>query len=104
MNIKAATLLTTAIGLSLVAVGQHSIAVSSTATENAIQSLVVRDVSLGIEPFLPCTNARAQLLTTSMSVSAKQALANRFALTYSTGEPSHGKLLAQYLSSGLFKG
>lgn len=93
MNIKLAALITAAIGLSLAAVGQHSIAASSTTTEDAIQTIVVRDVSLGIEPFLPCTNARAQLLTTSMSVSAKQALANRFALTYATSEPSRVKLL-----------
>jgi len=93
VNVKLAALITTAIGLSLVAVEQHSIAVSSTATEDAIQAVVVRDVSLGVEPFLPCTNARAQLLTTSMSVSAKQVLANRFALTYATSEPSHVKLL-----------
>ncbi len=94
MNTKVATLLTAAIGLSLVAVGQHSISAASTTTEDAIQAVVIRDVSLGIEPFLPCTSTRAQLLTTSMSASAKQALANRFALTYTTGEPSHGKLLA----------
>lgn len=60
-------------------------------TESAIKPVII---SLGIEPFLPCTHGQAVPLTASTQAAAKQALVDRFVETYAPNETSHSGLLA----------
>jgi len=75
------------------ATGGAGVALTSSASDRvAIQAVMVRDMTIAVAPWIPCTHGRAAALSPRM-VRARQALLDAtISRTYAPSEPTHAGL------------
>jgi len=78
-----------AIGLAIASAGAVRASAASTGTVAAIHAAVVRDMTIAVAPWIPCTQGRARALSLRTVWAQQRVVDTLIAHTYTPSEPTH---------------